>query len=132
MKNKQRFSAKVLPLIALVTMTAAPIVSIATPNVVVQQHRQKTKNDWRNLAYVAGGLGLWGLLKHDNTLTFLGAAGALYSAQRYEHDRRSQSNSDRARAKMFSQGSFTRGGHRYVKRTVMKNGHKFYRFVRVS
>src|SRR5579871_5895587 len=48
-------------------------------------HRQETKNEWRNIAIGSGALGVLGLLSHDNTLTFAGAAGALYSANRYEH-----------------------------------------------
>jgi hypothetical protein len=94
------------------------------------KHRQKTKNDWRNLAYAGAGVGLWGLLKHDSTLTFVGAAGALYSAYRYEQDRKSQSKLNRARAAMFSRGSFTRNGVRYTRRTTYKNGKKYYYFAR--
>lgn len=93
-------------------------------------HRQQTKNDWRNIAIGSGAVGLYGLLKHDNTLTFLGAAGALYSLSRYEHDRRSQSRLDRARAAYFSRSSFYRNGHRYTRRTVRRNGREYYQFVR--
>jgi hypothetical protein len=93
-------------------------------------HRQQTKNQWRNITIGAGAVGLYGLLKHDNTLTFAGAAGALYSANRYEHDRKSQSKIDRARAAYFSKPSFNRNGHTYARKTVTKNGHKYYQFVR--
>ena len=92
--------------------------------------RQKTKNDWRNIAIGSGALGLFGLLKHDNTLTFVGAAGALYSLDRYEKDRKSQSKIDHARAAAFSRSSYYRNGHRYERRLVKKNGHKYYQFVR--
>jgi hypothetical protein len=94
------------------------------------QHRQQQKNQWRNLAYVGGAAGLLGLLRHDNTLMFAGAAGALYSANRYEQDRKSQSNIDRARYRLFSRSSFTRSGHRYVRRTVRRHGQTYYQFVR--
>jgi len=93
-------------------------------------HRQQKKNEWRNLAIGAGALGLVGLLKHDSTLTFAGAAGSLYSAYRYEQDRKSQSKTDRARAAYFSRRSFTRNGHKYVRKTVYRKGHKYYQFVR--
>lgn len=91
--------------------------------------RQKTKNEWRNLAIAAGALGVLGLLKKDNTLTFAGAAGALYSAYRYEQDRKSQSKIDRARAAYFSKPYFVRNGKRYDRKTVVKNGKKYYQFV---
>ena len=115
-------------LLILVGTALAPFSVASTGS----RHRQKTKNEWRNLAIGSGALALLGLVKHDGTLTFLGTAGALYSASRYEHDRRSQSRSDHARWVMFHRGSFVRHGHRYVRRTVYRHGHKYYRFVRVS
>ena len=110
---------------------------LATPTVASAQsqasrHRQKTKNEWRNAAYAGAGLAALGLLKHDSTLTFVGAAGALYSADRYEHDRKSQSKIDRARAQMFARSSFTRNGHSYRRYTTTKNGKKYYYFKRVN
>lgn len=94
------------------------------------KHRQQKKNEWRNIAIGSGALGLLGLVKHDNTLAFAGAAGALYSANRYEQDRKSQSKTDRARAAYFNKRHFYRNGHHYVRKTVWKNGRKYYRFVR--
>ncbi|MBI1755766.1 MAG: hypothetical protein HYR64_01500 [Fimbriimonas ginsengisoli] len=93
-------------------------------------NRQKTKNDWRNVAYAGAGLGVYGLLKGDPMFTFVGAAGALYAADRYEHDRKSQAKMERSRAAMFRRGYFYRNGHKYVKRTTKRNGHKYYYFVR--
>jgi len=93
-------------------------------------HRQKTKNEWRNIAIGSGALGVLGLLKHDSTLTFAGAAGALYSANRYEQDRRSQSRIGRARAAYFSNDHFYRDGQRYTRKTVRRNGKTYYQFVR--
>ena len=109
---------------------------VATPNIAMAQssayrHRQKTKNDWRNAAYLGAGLGALGLINHDSTLTFLGAAGAVYSATRYEHDRKSQSRMDRARAAYFARGYFTRNGHEYRRFTTYRNGRKYYYFKRV-
>jgi hypothetical protein len=92
-------------------------------------HRQQTKNEWRNIAIGAGAVGVLGLLKHDSFLTFAGAGGALYSAWRYEQDRKSQSHLDRARAAYFSHPYFYRDGQRYTRKTVWKDGHKYYRFV---
>ena len=108
----------------------APISSGAQSLQDQSDRRQKTKNEWRNLAIGSGVVALYGLLKHDSTITFAGAAGALYSLHRYEEDRKSQSRIDRARAAMFSRRSFTRNGKRYVRRTVRRNGRSYYQFVR--
>ena len=94
------------------------------------QHRQETKNNWRNIAIGSGVVGLVGLLKHNNTLTFAGAAGTLYSLSRYEHDRKSQSKTDHARAQYFSKSYFKRDGHRYDRKIVTRHGKKYYQFVR--
>jgi hypothetical protein len=94
------------------------------------QRRQDKKNEWRNIAIGAGGLGLLGLLKKDNTLTFAGGAGALYSLNRYEQDRKSQSRLERTRSTYFSKPYFYRDGVRYDRRTVNKNGQKYYQFAR--
>ncbi|MFY9234860.1 MAG: hypothetical protein WAO58_10435 [Fimbriimonadaceae bacterium] len=94
------------------------------------KNRQNKKNEWRNIALGSGGVALLGLLKKDSTLVFAGTAGALYSAYRYEQDRKSQSKLARTRAAYFSRPSFTRDGKRYVRRTVWKNGKKHYQFVR--
>lgn len=116
-------------LLAAIAMGGA--VLTATPALAQDSsHRQKTKNEWRNLAIGSGAVSLLGLVKHDNTLTFAGAAGALYSANRYEQDRKSQSKMDRARASYFGKTHFYRNGHKYVRKTVWKDGHKYYRFVR--
>ena len=96
----------------------------------LSDRRQKTKNEWRNLAIGSGAAAIYGLLKKDSTITFVGAAGALYSLHRYEQDRKSQSQIDRARYAAFSRSSFSRNGKRYVRRTDKKNGKTYYQFVR--
>ncbi len=110
-------------------MVAAP--TMASAQSYASRHRQKTKNDWRNAAYLGAGLGVLGALNHDSTLTFLGAAGAIYSADRYEHDRRSQSRIDRARAAYFARGYYSRNGHAYRRYTTYRHGRKYYYFRRV-
>ena len=62
-----------------------------------QSSRQKNKNNWRNIGIGSAAVAGYGLLKHNNTATILGAAGAAYSAKRYEDDRHSQSQSQAAR-----------------------------------
>ena len=122
---------------AMISLLAVFVIgSLLAPSVTVaqnsreSQHRQKTKNDWRNIGIGSGALGLYGLLKHDKTLTFLGVAGSLYSASRYEHDRKSQNKADHARAAYFSKTHIYRDGKQYNRKTVWKNGRKYYRFVR--
>jgi hypothetical protein len=92
--------------------------------------RQDKKNEWRNIAYGAGGLGVLGLLKGDRTLFFAGTAGALYSAYRYEQDRKSQSKLARTKAAYFSRPYFYRDGKKYVRKTTWKNGKKHYYFAK--
>lgn len=119
--------------LTLLVGVMAPVVASAQSARDLQrliENRQDKKNEWRNIAIGAGAVALIGLLKKDSTLTFAGAAGALYSVWRYEQDRKSQSRLNRLRASYFSRGSFTRNGQRYVRRTVTRNGKKYYQFVR--
>ena len=119
---------------------SAVAMGVAAPSMVQAQslsdlekaikRRQDKKNEWRNIAYVAGGLGVLGLLKKDNTLFFAGTAGALYSAYRYEQDRKSQSKLNRTKAAYFSRTHFYRDGKKYVRKTTYKNGKKYYYFAR--
>jgi hypothetical protein len=131
MKNKMRSTfGGLIAITAAAGVMLAPITASAQSRQDQSNHRQDTKNQWRNIGIGSAAVGVLGLLKHDNTLTFAGAAGALYSANRYEQDRKSQSKIDHARADMFSRNSFDRNGHHYVRKTVNKNGHKYYQFVR--
>ena len=72
--------------------TFAPLAAHAD-----QASRQSNKNQWRNLGIAGAAVAGYGLLKHNNTATLLGAAGAAYSANRYEKDRHSQSQSQARR-----------------------------------
>lgn len=54
------------------------------------QHRQQTKNTWRNVGLAGGAAAAAGVLTHNKNLTIGGAATALYSAYRYEQDRKNQ------------------------------------------
>jgi hypothetical protein len=95
-----------------------------------RHHRDNHRNEWRNIAIGAGALGLIGALEHDDTLFFAGTAGALYSAYRYDQDRRSYDRTDRLRARYFSKPYFERDGVRYNRRTEWRDGAKYYRFER--
>lgn len=133
MKNWTSILTKsVLALVVGATAIGAPITANAQNINDLLKRRQDKKNEWRNIAIGAGALGIIGLLKKDQTLFFAGTAGALYSAYRYEQDRKSQSKLQRTRAAYFSRSSFTRDGHRYVRRTTWKNGKKYYYFARAN
>ena len=126
-----RIYAAVAAVAACAVAMSAPITASAQRSLDdASHHRQKTKNDWRNIAIGSGAATAYGLLKHDNTVSILGAAGTLYSLSRYEHDRKSQSKIDRARADRYGRSSYYQGGHRYVRKTVTRNGHKYYTYQR--
>jgi ABC-type uncharacterized transport system permease subunit len=58
---------------------------------------QQNKNLWRNLGIGAAAVGVAGLANHNSTEALAGAAGAAYSASRYEQERRTQSRERAAR-----------------------------------
>lgn len=127
--STRNLRAGLLAAMMLGTMTVTPLAANAQRS-NESARRQKKKNEWRNIAIGSGALGVLGLLKKDNTLTFAGGAGAVYSLYRYEQDRKSQSKIDRARASYFSKPYFYRNGKRYTRQTVMRNGKRHYQFVR--
>lgn len=93
-------------------------------------HRQQTKNNWRNLAIGAGALGALGFVTHNDTLGVAGLAGGLYSLSRMNADQRSENRMQRARARFYSRPYTYRNGVRYHRRTVWSHGHRYYQFVR--
>jgi hypothetical protein len=98
---------------ALATSLLAPISASA------QSNRQKTKNNWRNAAVGSAALAGYGLLKHKKAATIVGIAGAAYSANRYEQDRKHQAEQSRrasARREARSHGgNYVRNGKKYYK-----------------
>ena len=78
------------PLLAFTLVGAVTLTPISASAQSSYSHRQQTKNTWRNIGYGSAALGLYGLLTHQSTLAVAGAAGAGYSAYRYEQDRKSQ------------------------------------------
>jgi hypothetical protein len=95
-------------------------------------NNRSSDNEWQSIAMAAGALAVIGLLEHDDTLVFGGAAGALYSIYRLDQDRRSSNAAWRARARFFDQPYFIRNGVRYERRTVTQRGERFYQFVRCN
>lgn len=129
--NISRIAAALALGTASLGVTLAPTTANAQSLNDLIKHRQGKKNDWRNLAIGGGALGVLGLLTKNSTLTYLGIGGGLYSAWRYEQDRKSQSKLASQRAQLFSRSSFVHNGHKYVKRTKWKNGKKYYYFAKV-
>ncbi len=110
--------------ITLGIVTALFTATLAVPFAAhAEDSRQKNKNTWRNGAIGAGAVGLYGLIKGNKTATVLGAAGAAYSASRYEKDRKSQDENKRTRARYHRSGDYTKDGKKYYK----YNGHMYYK-----
>lgn len=82
---------KALTALALGVMIAVPTMLPADAQAKPQSHRQKEKNNWRNLGIAGGAVGVAGLLTHNKTLAIAGLAGGGYSAYRYEKARKDQS-----------------------------------------
>lgn len=92
--------------------------------------RDKTRDEWKNIATISGAAAILGLLTKDGTLTFAGSAGALYSLYRYDQDSKSKDRLARTRAEYFKRDHFYRDGVRYNRRTVNKGGQKYYQFYK--
>jgi len=95
--------------VAMTGTVAAPIIARADDSSKVQ----KQKNDWRNLGIGGGAVAVHGLLNHNSTETLLGAAGAAYSAKRYEDSRKRQSENNRNRSYYHRRGTYTSGSKKY-------------------
>ena len=93
MKPTIKTASKITTLALLGTFAATAL----SPVLADPGSRQNTKNQWRNLGVLGAVVAGYGLLEHNQTATVLGAAGAAYSANRYEQDRhhQSQDNSNR-------------------------------------
>ncbi len=125
--------SKIVAAFALGTATMAPALAPAQDikrMLTPPKSKQGQKNMWRNLAIGGGALGVLGLFKGNSTLTALGLGGGLYSAYRYEQDRKGQSKAERDRAALFSRRSFKHNGHTYVRKTKWVNGKKNYYFAK--
>jgi hypothetical protein len=115
---------------AMVMTAFAPVT--ASAQTAAERNRQEKKNEWRNLAYLGGALGAVGLITKNDTLMWAGIAGGLYSAHRYEQDRKSQSKMQRQRAAFYGKSTVWHNGKKYKRKTIWKNGQKYYTFVRAK
>jgi hypothetical protein len=105
--------------------------AVLAPTAALADSRQSNKNNWRNLAGIAAAVAGYGLLKGNKTATILGAAGAAYSASRYEKDRHSQSQQNAGRNRYYyrsygnggdGNGGYYGGNGGYASRSL-GNGH---------
>ena len=78
-------STKAISIGLIATFAAMSVVPAAMAN------DQKNKNNWRNISIGAGALTLYGLSKHNSTLSLLGGLGTAYSLKQYEDARHRQS-----------------------------------------
>lgn len=88
---------------------------------------QSDKNLWRNLAIGSGVVAGYGLLHHNTTTTVLGAAGAGYSAYRYEQDRKAQSAASRRRDSYYRH-HYMRYHRSYEPSSSIRGDRKYYTF----
>lgn len=109
-------------------MPAAVNAQSSTKKKIAQ--RQKMKGEWQKAAYAGAALGILGQFSKDKTLSYVGTAGALYSLYRYDQDSKSQDKLRKQRASFFGQTHYYSHGHRYDRKLIVKNGHKYYTFVR--
>ena len=126
--NLGKFSAALA--IGTASLGLAPAANAQSLNDLINR-RQGKKNEWRNLGIAGGAAGIFGLLTGNKTVAALGLGGGLYSAYRYEQDRKSQSKLSQQRAALFNRKSFDHNGHHYVRRTKWVKGKKNYYFAKV-
>ena len=116
--------------LACFAMTA-PAIAVNFDQKSSSSRRSQKQDEWKKIGIASAAASLLGLLTKNGTVTTLGAAGALYSAYRYEEDRKSSKRQDRERARLYSKKYVTIDGHRYKRKTVKKQGKTYYQFVRI-
>lgn len=107
--------------VSVIAATASVFALTALmPLAGLADNTQTQKNNWRNLGIGAGAIAAHGLLRGNGLETVVGVAGAAYSANRYEQERKKQAASQRARARYHRRGHSNREYYTY-------NGHQYYR-----
>lgn len=119
------------------SLLALAVVGLSVPSFAVDpwsppqsKHRKQKQDEWKNIGIASAAAALLGLVSKNGTVTTLGTIGALYSAYRYEEDRKSSSRTARSRAELYSHNVVNIQGHRYKRKTVYRHGKKYYQFVR--
>ncbi len=90
-------------------LAAIAAMAVSAPVLADPDSQQKNKNNWRNLGVVGAAIAGYGLLTHNQNATLLGAAGAAYSANRYEQDRQHQSQDNANRQRYYRNGGYGYG-----------------------
>lgn len=121
------FRSTLLAGACLALMAEATLPALASAPVLPPVQK---KDEWKNITIASGAAALLGLLTKNGTVTTLGTIGALYSAYRYEQDRKSTDRKARARASLYAKRSVVIDGKRYKRQTVKRHGKTYYRFVR--
>ena len=89
-------------------------------------------DDWRDI-FFGGGIDIdLNLMFNDDYVYFDGSYGDLYPVYEYDEDCDSSNLELRARAELFSHPFFYRDGHRFERRTISRNGERYYQFFRVG
>ena len=112
MKPTIKTASKITTLALLGTFAATAL----SPVLADPGSQQKNKNQWRNLGVLGAVVAGYGLLEHNQTATVLGAAGAAYSANRYEQDRHNQSQDSANRRYYYGGNNYNydnNGGYNY-------------------
>ncbi|MBL8047149.1 MAG: hypothetical protein JNJ45_00555 [Chthonomonas sp.] len=128
-----KFSNTITKSIALLSVSSMLLTAVPTTAMAQsreEKRREQKKEEWKKIGIGSGLLGLVGLVTKNGTLTFLGAGGALYSAYRYEEDRKSKNRAAQARYKAYNRSTVWHNGKKYVRKTTWKNGKKYYYFAR--
>lgn len=130
-----KISQTITKTVALLSVSS--LLMAATPTTAFAQSREEKRRsqkmeEWKKIGIGSALLGLVGLVTKDGTLTFLGTGGALYSAYRYEEDRKSKNRTAQARYKAYSRPVVYHKGKKYVRKTKWKNGQKYYYFARAK
>lgn len=109
--------ARILPLALIALASASSVLPQAALAQTKAQDTQKQKNNWRNIGGAAAAVAGYGLLKGNTTATLLGAAGAAYSAKRYEDERKTQDHLKRERQRSS-----------YYRTTPSDSSRQYYRY----
>lgn len=125
---------KIYTFLALATFSSLPSATFAMDQTKrktkTEAHRRSKQDEWKQIGIGTAAAAVLGLVTKNGTLTTLGAAGTLYSAYRYEEDRKSMMRERRERAALYGRRNIIVDGKRYKRIVVMSNGKKYYKFVR--
>lgn len=66
--------------LALAATISSTTLAAADPTPERDQHRQRTKDQWKDIGTASAATAILGLITKNGTVTTLGTAGALYSA----------------------------------------------------